>query len=244
MSNQEKEIILRKRLFKALLLSTVLLFSLSTLVLSPLFVYTCSDVVYADTVIPELIDIAIDITDVLAYGLCFAPIAYSIFRFGTRYSANLAVVYAAACFVRYTLNLAITFLTYGSISSDDAILVLFPFVLDMLILGGVLLTSSLCARKIKRKDTNDIESQISDSLLKKPFSLGDSIHISAFTTGALLSLFRVISRLIYDFSYGPPTSLSDGLWMFVYYTSDILVSVVIYAIIIYLFEKYNTPKKK
>lgn len=59
---------------------------------------------------------------------------------------------------------------------------------------------------------------------KRPF-FKDPFCRAAFESGMLVSIIRVIGRLIYDFMVGAPDGIVDALWMLLYYGVDILIGV-------------------
>jgi len=71
----------KKRLLRILIVSCTVLFSLYCFVLAPLYTHMCADIVFAVTVLPEILKFIIEIVDIIAYAVCFAAIIYSIYRY-------------------------------------------------------------------------------------------------------------------------------------------------------------------
>ncbi len=245
----------RKRLSRTLIISAAILFSLISFVLSPLYTYTCSDVLYAVTALPEIIEIVIDITEVVAYAVCFATIIYSIFKFSLGSSVKLMVTYCAAVFLKYTANLIISFIWDGAVSTPDFVYVFVYFALDAVILLTIVAFSSSFIRKyhekrtVTKKSNNtlgkatpSIQEELFDG--KKIFILSNPLHRSALAAGIVLSAIKIVTRILFDISLGAPTSVSDTLWMITYYVSDILIAIIVYAISVYMFTHFNAKEQE
>ena len=63
----------QNRISTTLILCVIILFSLQTFIINPLYVYTSSDVVFATTPLPEIIEILGDIVDPIAYSDFLCP---------------------------------------------------------------------------------------------------------------------------------------------------------------------------
>ena len=55
-------------------------------------------------------------------------------------------------------------------------------------------------------------------------------------TGIILSAVKIVSRIIYDLSYGAPDNAKEILTMVIYYFSDVLICVIFYALCWLLFS--------
>ena len=53
----------------------------------------------------------------------------------------------------------------------------------------------------------------------------------------------IISRIIYDFSYGAPGDIGDLLWMIAYYTTDVLIGVAGYFVMLYIVRRLTLSSK-
>ncbi len=240
----------RKRLLLTLLISSAVFLVLSSLILTPLYIYTCSDVVYLKTVLPEILEIIIDIVDVAAYAVCFATIIYSIFKFSFKKSTGLIFIYCGYVFLKYLVNLVISSVVDGVFSPSDIIYVVIYFALDIIIFSIILLISNIFLRRYyERRATvekaNNTLGKKTDSVydelfaVKKFFSPKNPLQCAALVTGMILSAAKLLSRIRYDIFYGAPTSLADGMWMLTYYVSDILIALIVYAISVYMFAHFE-----
>ncbi len=234
---------MRRKLSLLIIISAAILFSLSSLILAPIYIYTCSDVLYSVTAIPEIIDIVIDIVDIFAYAVCFAVLILSTSKFGISGAVRHLMIFSAACFLRYTANLLITFLSYGSVNSSDVLSVVLPFILDTAIAISIILVSSAATKRHYKATAALSESaSVINSNEVKLFNSKNPLHLSALYSGAVLSFARIFTRVIYDLFYGLPTTFSDAVWMITYYISDLLILVIVYAISLYIFSKIDSKK--
>lgn len=243
-------------LLRYVILSALIFWGLSSLILSPLYVVTASDVLYSQTNIPEIFDLLIQICDIAVYSLCFSTIVYSIYKFKLAGSVNIIMTYCASSFIRYTINIVMTVIMDGSISaSEDVIVNMLYFILDSLIALTVALISNSIFSKFK-KNISVIEKantvlRVKNESIKnilfpftKIYCASNPFQRSALIIGIILSLIKISTRFIYDLYIGIPTSIIDGVWMAVYYISDILICAIVYLISLLVFTRLNNKDKK
>ncbi|MBO5683240.1 MAG: hypothetical protein J6S10_04585 [Clostridia bacterium] len=244
------ERISQKRICTALVVLALAFFFLQTFIINPLYVYTSSDVLFAVTPIPEILDILGDIIDPIGYALCFAAVSYSIFKFSAARSAKPIAILCVAFFIKWMVNYAISSIADGAITLSDIKYPILYFIFDMLIFIAVCIATSTVS---KRYHERRAEIQKSNSVLGKRtpsvheeifegdklISLKNPLHFSAFFAGALLSLVKIATRVIFDIKLGAPTSVGDALWMITYYASDLLILVLVYAASLMLFSYFE-----
>ena len=83
----------RKKLFLYLLISITVLFSLISLVLSPLYTVATSNIAYMYSLLPSIILILTDMLNFLAMVISFSIIVYTIIKFGMRTSSSFVLTY-------------------------------------------------------------------------------------------------------------------------------------------------------
>ena len=69
---------------------------------------------------------------------------------------------------------------------------------------------------------------------KKNTAFCDPIKRAALGSAAIVSVIRVVGRLIYDVMLGAPTDIFDVLWMVLYYSVDLLIGVCGYFVVLYI----------
>ena len=99
----------------------------------------------------------------------------------------------------------------------------------------------LCAQKLRNRAQKDVPT------ITKVFDKENPLQVCALLAGALLSLVKIVSRIIYDVSYslfiGPPESLGEILAMVIYYLSDVSIAFVSYALIIVALKLFDGSRK-
>lgn len=237
-----------RKITLALILSAVIFFSIQTFILNPLYVYTSSNVVFSTTPIPEIIEIFNDISYPLGYALCFASVTYFIFKFSHTRSAKPIVILSVAFLLRYVANYVLSSIIEGGFRfSDFPASVLLPFGLDMLLFAIICIAvcvrirryyvayeSTLKANVTLSKKTPTIHEDVFEGA--KLISLKNPLHYSAALTGVLLSAAKILTRIRYDLAHGAPSGAVDTVWMVVYYVSDLLIAVLVYAASLLLFS--------
>ena len=131
----------------------------------------------------------------------------------------------AVAFLRRIADLIMTIIIYGAIDGTDILSILFSVAMETVQVLAVYLISS-CVLKNHEVPTAEYLP------LKKIYSKGNPLQISAIFAGLVLSAVKVLSRIIYDVFYGLPESLIEVLSMILFYASDMLVSVIAYGAIL------------
>ena len=244
------ERIAQKRICTTLVVLALAFFFLQTVIINPLYVYTSSDILFAVTPIPEILDILGDIIDPIGYALCFAAVSYSIFKFSASRSAKPIVILCVVFFVKWMVNYAISSIADGAITISDIKYPILYFALDMIIFMAICIASSKSSgryheRRAEIQKSNSVLGKKTPTIHEEIFegdkliSLKNPLHFSAFFTGALLSAVKIATRVIFDIKLGGPTSLGDALWMITYYASDVLILVLVYATSLMLFSYFE-----
>lgn len=231
-----------------LIVCAAIFFSLQAFVLNPLYVYTNSDVIFSSTPIPEILGIFNDISYPLGYALCFASVSYSIFKFSLSRSAKPIIILAAAFLLRYVANYVMSSVIDGGFRfADLPTSVLIPFALDILIFA--IICAIVCARVKKYyaeyeqtlkanatlgKRTPSVHDDVFED--QKLLSFKNPLHYSAALTGIVLSVAKILTRIRYDLALGAPADTADTVWMIVYYISDVLIAVLVYAASLLVFS--------
>lgn len=207
----------RKKLFLYLLISIMVLFSLISLVLSPLYMVATSNIAYMYSLLPSIILILTDMLNFLAMVISFSIIVYTIIKFGMRTSSSFVLTYIIACFLKYTLDMLLSYLILGRVDVYTIVNSVGAFFIDLLLI----LIATFIAYARYKKDR--------------------SLKSAAIGCSILVATSKVISRAIYDISMGPPTDVTDLIWMIVSYASDLIIGVIF---LIFTFLIFNFLKKK
>lgn len=207
----------RKKLFLYLLISITVLFSLISLVLSPLYTVATSNIAYMYSLLPSIILILTDMLNFLAMVISFSIIVYTIIKFGMRTSSSFVLTYIIACFLKYTLDMLLSYLILKRVDVYTIVNSVGAFFIDLLLI----LIAAFIAYARYKKDR--------------------SLKSAAIGCSILVATSKVISRAIYDISMGPPADVTDLIWMIVSYASDLIIGVIF---LIFTFLIFNFLKKK
>ena len=226
------------RLGLIMTLTCVIIFSLVTFLLTPVYVYVASDIVTSVTVIPDILEILLDLADIAAFAVCYSLIIYSATLRPSSVTYKLCGIYIASSLIRRAASLLITYLYDGYIFSDDIFSVLLYFLLETVQVAAVAMIASSVAKKYYIRSAQIKKAaRITGDFLKaenidfdRVYAYGNPLLNSALKVGIILSAIKIISRVIYDISYGAPSGIAEVLTMTVYYLSDIFVCVIFYAL--------------
>lgn len=214
------------------------------LILTPLYSWTSSDVLIANTGLPVVIEALLDICNFAFYWIAFGYLLLLSARFSLRVCTRFAVIYSLATLFRYCAALLAGYLlngfpTFADFASDALPYFVADILLDLSFLGiASLLVYFLfeIPNLERRKSAGELRSPLSAYL---PFAglwdLKNRLLRVALIVVAIPSVVQIIYRIIYDVTfYGAPRNLPDLLWMITYYLMD-LISIVIGFLVIVLF---------
>ncbi len=218
---ETKKLLKRNIIFIAIL---ALLYLLCDGVLSPIYTFVCSDILYSEGYLPFVLELAMDICQLFIWCHLFSYIISSFYLCGTKNSLFILISSPLMLLLRYFSILVLTAVIGNiPIGSEDIFDALLYFSLDAIQLVGAFLAASIL---IKSKDNTSEKlspfGQIGGNLSK--------LRISAGICGGIIAAVRVAMRIRYDIFYGAPESLIDLSWMIVYYFSDF-----VYGFLSYLF---------
>lgn len=207
----------------------VFFYLLYVLVISPLYTLVCSDVLYMETYLPDVLEIAKELIDLLIWAWIFAFIIAS--ERDEKPSAFRYLAVPIADLARYIIGLLVS--SYSSIGDTEALNFFIgdsavSFAFDMIHFVSCLLICHLLISKQKA--------------YRKKVLFKNSVTLSAFLSSVVVSLIRIGMRIRYDIFYGPPESLTDLMWMIIYYTSDLLYGLIVFLATMWIIKIYNKDK--
>ena len=229
----------KKRLGLCVILTTLVLFGLSCFLLSPLYVSLSSNILYRDSFIADLINLINNVFYIAVYAVCFSAFIYSVYKFGTKRSFPLVIIYCTAVFLRYIANIIVQTFTDGVFPAFEELSpAILGYIFDLLTAFAVILIAHLCLKNI-----NMGKAKSACLPFQKLYLNSNPLQNASLFTGILLASIKILTRIIYDIGYGAPTSILDLLRMIVYYLSDVLICVIIYLasllLIMYFDKKDN-----
>ena len=224
-----------KRMRNFLILFCGILFILSSVILKPIYTTLYSNIIFSESFLLLLLEFLLDICDIFIYSSAFAIVSYSVFFAHAKASRLLIITYLALALIKNIIDIVMTVFLYGSIDSSDIFSVIFYIAAEAALLLAVYFT----ARFFKNRSEN------SDPLpFKKLFDSSNPIQITAIISAAILSAIKIISRIIFDIFYGLPESLFEVCSMVLFYTADILIAALAYAMIIFVIKMLHNNIQK
>lgn len=234
-----------------MIISCAVIFSIITFLLTPIYVYTVSDAVWAATLLPDVLELLTDIAELTVFAVCYSLVIFATVRGSVKNGLRLCGVYTCAVALRRTASLAVSLLEVGSIGLDDVGSVVIYAVLDTAQIFAVAAIAAHCqrkctngvsAKKASAAPTEGDACRVSDIKFKSIYSPREPLQRSALLAGIMLAAIKIISRIIFDIFYGAPENLSEIAVMTAYYLSDILTGVCFYALSMLVF--YLLLKKR
>lgn len=194
-----------------------------------------SDISYAGTLLPECSEWLYQGLELVAFFTSYAFILFARFVYGWLGEAAIMVIYFFAALARYVALWAL-----GMIDGWAAVANLIPELIQLSVIAFIC-HLSVCSFE-----------QIYDVMACGATQLGeacpsrlslvypakrrkkDALLRGAFWSAFLVSIIRVIGRIIYDVMWGWPTDIVDALWMMLYYGLDIIIGIGGYFLILWV----------
>ena len=236
-------------------------FGLSALfiLLANLYAVSCADIVLMYTALPEILEIIINVLECGIYGIAYAILIYAAYAFTPKKLPGLIAIYGGSVVFKYIANFLVTWITDTGMSAEY----LAENLSYVLIYIGIELVQALLIllviyRTMKRYHDfiarqQKVAATLPDTTVTprtyafpftKLFSLKNPLQTCAFWSGVTVSSFKVISRLIFDISYGMPADALDALWMLLYYLFDLFAGFAICLLITYLLMSFDRSEQK
>ena len=234
------------------------LFVLNSIVFKPIYMVLNDYYMYMikTPVIVTALSFLIELCYIATYASAFAFVIYSVFlKMPKRKSMNLIWIYMLVAFISGIINLVAIIFVYKAVSFDDMISELLYLIYEFIQLIIVYAISSSTFNKYYK--TLYIENRKTAKNAAFIGVIGNNFHFLSFNkiydpknplqkstmlSAAFFAGLGIVSRIIYDIFYGLPQSLIEVLSMVLFYTSDILVGVVIYAVVMFTITKILAPK--
>lgn len=218
-----------------LLVSSIVLFSLQSFVLEPLYISINSDIVLQESILPFVMEILINAVRIIAYSVCYAVILY--FEYRSASGKRTCILFFGLSIVYYYATKSlVSYICDPEFDLIQLYFVLFSFLFDILMQAVILGISLVLLKKGDKKNAMPF---------KKLFSLSNPLQKSAFYSGLVIGVCRILSRLSYDLQLGLPESNSEIMQMAIYYLFEGLEGFLTYLIMIYAFMTfYLTEKNK
>ena len=209
-------------------------------VCTPLYLVMSSDILWAQTPLPMLLDVIMTLTNYCFYWIAFAYVAYMVYRFGISAAIPQLAVYAVASVFQYSANLLSGYFVIGFPSWEDFASDELPYLILNIFLNLVLMAITVWLACLLEKKQGNGKGRMIDGLpLCKLFSMQRGIQRAAWVLACVPAAAQFLSRVRYDISYGAPRGLLDLIWMVVFYCSDVLSVLIGYLVIVWVWNQIS-----
>lgn len=216
----------------------------SACIVSPVFTQISADVTYSASALPDILNYTNRLLDIIFAAAQYASIIVSFILFPDLASRRaVRLICIGATLTRCLLNLVVSAISDGGgFVSGIPVTLLFAALELVQHYVAVFIVSLICGEATKRfsllrSASRRIGSEEFDWVrevypYRHPFSKSNPVQKSGLLISVIFSALLVISRLIYDFSYGAPESSSEIIQMVVGYTADIASGILAYGFIL------------
>ncbi len=229
------------KLSTIMVFSCLVIFSLITFLLTPIYIYIASDIVTGVTILPDAVKIVLNLFEIAAFAIGYSLIIFSSVTYTKAKTLSLCAIYVAACFVRRAASLAVTRIVDGYIVSSDIFSVLLYFILEVIQVFIVYFIAMFVAKKYFLNSTGTKKAAAKNGGLIgiindrrfdfiQVYSSSNPLQCSSLRCGIMLAAVKLLTRVAYDIDYGAPQDLSDGLTMAIYYLADVFICIIFYAL--------------
>lgn len=221
------------------------------IIINPIYMSLSTNIIYKETVLPELLYYLRQFILYIAYPAVFSLIIYSVYRFSLSGNKWALILPLIGTFIKNFTNFAVDIIN-GSAYDDSMLVSITIYILiDIIQIATValvsekLITVKLEADRIKKKASASLDVKCEEKTYLPFSSLVDRsnpVLVSAFIGSALMAAIQIVSRIRYDIFEGVD-EIRDVIDMILYYTMDIATAVVTFLIIVFLLLSY-LPKEK
>jgi len=235
------------------------LFAVLSFGFSLAYLYCNSNIILFQSILPDMIDIVRELTEILVWALAIALISYAVFfRLPKNITLRLCFLLVVLLLLHRIFELSVILIVHGVLDlSNDILGNLFYFVGDLLLVLITYFLTVSTAKNYYRKRTlktkakslfgNDtaLELSLDDFYpFKKIFEKSNPLQLCLGKIAILFSAIKILSRLIFDLGIGAPKDLGEFLIMVAYYLSDLIFGIVFYVFAILIFHRIFAKLEK
>lgn len=229
---------------------------LSSCFISPIYIQVSSDILYANSFLPDILGYAVNLLDIIFAAAQYSAVIVSFLLFGAvSYRRAVKLICIGATVTYRILNQAVESLTDGTDFISGLRITLLYLILEVLEFYAVVFVASLfCCEAVKRfsmlrtasRRLGDTEYDWTSEIC--PYhgiiSKSNPVQMCAAVSAAIFMFLKIVSRLIYDLNYGAPDNTSQIIQMVVGYTSDIVGGILIFAFVLLFCARFIGLLKK
>ncbi len=254
-----------RRLFWLLFFAVTGGLILKACILSPLYIYFVSDVVYQDRWWVEVLYHLTDggLIDLAVFAVCYPITLYAIRREGLKAAKSLPITFTVVTFLKFVANFLMNALTDGALPDMEEFLTTdLPMILAMfgmeiaqylLVVLVAVLVRWLYNRRVDiaegmkllpRNRREDYPLPPDDFPFVKLYARRNALQRGALWTAVIVTLGRVINHFVYQVTLYTYFGSSEG-WvvMLVDLVGDIMIGVCFYFISLLLMMHFHRKEK-
>ena len=236
------------RLFTLLMLCLCLLpLTVNCAALTPLRTVLSANVLYADSIIMEVLDYLMALLEIVAFAVTFSIVIFSIFLGSARITANAVIIFAVSLLLHLPISILMNIPIYGTVGTVDEIIascfsklayVLFCLIHLLIVyfvatyMRNRFLIPTRRRKKLGMKDVSDVQllpvKQIYDS--KNP------LQAAAVSMCIVVVALKLLLHLVGDIYMGFPSELGGIISLTVSYLVDVAYGFVAYIIALLIFS--------
>ena len=237
MKLSQTDLSLRKRLLLASAITFAVCYAICCLAFMPLLQVLESDIAFENSILPSILSYVGRIVELAAMSVSYAVILFCAHRFGAGSERGAGVIFAVAAFVKYFLNLAVSWVLDGAVASGwiwDVINIFFFTALEVLLL--VIVTAiGKRALRAKAEDREEVYP------FRKLFDRSNCLMRGALAVALAVFVSKIAGQLINDLYYvlsaGLPKLASTWILMLATYLSYAGFGVLCYAVTVFVLMK-------
>lgn len=228
-----------------------------SMILNPIYASVSTDILTKNTLWPTVIELLKTLLEFLMYTFILATVIYSNY-ITTKGSNKITLIIAmVGIAVKYIVNILFDLITNGasSLGSSQVLSICvyigieWAQVLVVFFISKSAIRSFIDAERQKFNASRSLKLNYDKASILPFESVVDKnnpLMRSSFIASLAIAIPTIAGRLIYDIVVvGAPTSVSDLLWMIVYYVFDILSIFIGYLLVIFVISVlYDIANKK
>ena len=207
------------------------------LAVMPLLQVLESDIAFENSILPSILSYVGRIVELAAMSVSYAVILFCAHRFGAGSERGASVIFAVAAFLKYFLNLAVSWVLDGAVASGwiwDVINVFFFTALEVLLLVIIMAIgkSALRARKGDLEEVYPFRGFFdrANCLMRGALGIALAVFVSKIAG-------QLINDLYYVLTAGLPKLASTWILMLATYLSYAIFGILCYATVLFVLMK-------
>lgn len=248
------------RLLTVLICTAMALYLLFAFVIAPLTARVNTDSTITFPYLPDMLDLALNLINLVAFFVCYALTDYSIYRFNISKASVFIAAFSVATVLKYAMNLISDFYIFNAVPTNrnelkssvisvivNALGELAQYAIATLISYLIINKHKKLAELAERNAAKiGLKYEIRETVFpfKKLISKNNPLQRSAFATAFVVTMVLVAQRLYFFiwslFVLGGISTLADALWSVAGFLADIAFGVIGYFVMIFVFNKCDT----